>query len=151
MSQSILCHVRHDPHVSPSLCRASTGPCSATKDAINTLISLTLSAAAGRWSRSSWVIDRRWVNPYSYTWCSCDKSHTPPRTLGGEPANVCRRSNPRCIKPSMPLYIHLMKRSPMLPARKQVLALYARSLESHQASLTTTPSLGVHSLQSTGI
>ena len=86
LSQSFLSSVCHDPNVSPSLCRALVGPCSATKNAINTLISLTLSAAAGRRLRSSRVLDNRLVIPYSYTWCSCDKSRTPPRTLGGEPA-----------------------------------------------------------------
>ena len=151
LSQSFLSSVCHDPNVSPSLCRALAGPCSATKDTINTLNSLTLSAVAGRRSRSPWVYDNRLVIPYLYTWCSCDKSHTPPRTLGGEPSNVCKRSNPRCIEPSKPLYIHLMKRSPMLPTRKPVLALFARSLERDQASSTTTPSLGVQSLQDTGI
>ena len=42
LSQSSLSRVCHDPHVSPSLCRAYTGPCSATKNLIN-----TLSAAGG--------------------------------------------------------------------------------------------------------
>ena len=47
LSQSSLSRVCHGPHVSPSLCRAYTGPCSATKDKINTLFSLSLSAAGG--------------------------------------------------------------------------------------------------------
>ena len=93
-----IARVCHDPHVSPSLCRASTGPCSATKDAINTLISLTLSAAAGRRLRSPWVLDHRWVNPYPDTWCSCVKSHTPPRLLGEDPAPVSQGQVQKCSK-----------------------------------------------------
>ena len=43
----LIARVCHDPSISPSLCRAYMGPCSATKDEINTLFSLSLSAAGG--------------------------------------------------------------------------------------------------------
>ena len=62
------------------------GPCSATTDAINTPISLTLSAVRGEATEETLGVDYRLVIPHSYTWCSCDKTHTPPRTLGEDPA-----------------------------------------------------------------
>ena len=78
LSQSFLSSVCHDPNVSPSLCRALAGPCSATKDTINTLNSLTLSAVAGRRSRSPWVYDNRLVIPYLYTQNNLEEQVSPP-------------------------------------------------------------------------
>ena len=53
---------------------------------------------AGRRTRRPRVFDNRLVNPYSYTWCSCDKSHTPPRLLGEDPAKVSQRSSSKMFR-----------------------------------------------------